>query len=240
MSSAKHCVEANGIWTPLSALFPGKELNEYDANRYLCNIQTGDKGEKCYTSRSCEGSCLAPPGAKPGERINGTCSGGILVPQGTLTIDSRYSVSNPEQSTASYPAKIDRLETLRTHKAKWRALNISDYELMISQSCFCLYGPYYGPNKVSVRNDDTKTVRYYGEVRDGFQPGDRLDPDDSVSLNIEDMFNHVEKRIINATENALLEIDYHPEYGFPVRMNYDHPGIADEENEIRIEDFKPR
>lgn len=145
-----------------------------------------------------------------------------------------------DKSTAAYPAKTQRLETLRAQQAKWQSHNISDYELTITQDCFCLYGPAYGPNKVVVKNEAVKIVRYYGEARDNFKPGERLDVDDGISMSVSELFERTERQVINAAENAILDIEYHPDYGFPVLIDYDRPDLDDEESRVTVYGFKPK
>ena len=73
-----------------------------------------------------------------------------------------------EHSKSSEVAKIDKKHEF------WLTNAPTHYRYVVSQSCYCLFGPSYGPNDVEVRDGKVVKVTYRGETRDGFESGDSL------------------------------------------------------------------
>lgn len=138
------------------------------------------------------------------------------------------------------PDKALRLEELNRNRAKWVGRGIIDYEMILEQSCFCLFGPYYGPNRVVVRGGEILRVVYLGETRDGFRRGDRLTRKPALKKTLDEAFADLEFTIRNLTPNAVLRVEYHEEYGFPTLIDFDRSDMEDEQSRLIVSDFRPK
>lgn len=137
--------------------------------------------------------------------------------------------------------------SVETNFAKWKAKEPSHYTYIIAQSCYCLYGPAYGPNEIEVANGIAVKTTYRGEKRDGFKSGDRLSESSSLNYLIDDLFNRAKSVIdqaINGDTSARRRatprflIEYHHEYNYPTKLAFDDPMRADEEWVIVIENMR--
>lgn len=239
MSSPEACAANDGVWIPVKDLYPDKELIEDDMRRFICRLRTHEEGRACTNDRQCRGGCLAPPGAVSGQEVVGTCSEFTWLVDGTRTMTDgkvRFPMVSPELTED----KISRLKKLAFNRDKWSAHAIRDYDMTLERSCHCLFGPYYGPNKVSVRDGEIFRVVYRGERRDGYKPGDRLTNQKALENTVDGIFDDLEKSIRSMTSNTILLVEYDEQYGFPVIVDYDRPDIADEESKLTVVDFVPK
>jgi len=239
MNSQKVCVANDGIWVPFKDLYPDTDLSELDLKRFTCRILTHEEEKTCTDNRDCRGQCVAPDDAASGQEAVGTCSKFQNIVDSTLTVIGG-KVSYPVVSMEMTADKIARLEELSRNRNKWNAHTIRDYSLVLEQSCFCLYGPYYGPNRVTVRAGEISRVVYLGERRDGFKPGDRLTNRKALKNTIVGLFDDLETRIQYMTGNAELQVEYDDVYGFPTVIDYDRPDWEDEQFRIEVSAFKPK
>jgi hypothetical protein len=239
MSSESACAAANGAWIPFADLHPGRALNEANQRRYVCNIRTADAGSVCSDNRQCEGVCAAPSNVRSGTEASGLCSAYVSMPEGTLTV-IEGTVSYPAASTEMYPLKAALLGELQENREKWLGHGISSYRITIAdENCACFYGPYYGPNRLLVRDGVARRVIYQGEPRDGFRRGDDLTGQRALSDSIESLFEAMQRRISTATENTIFEVRYDDEYGFPTVFAFDRPDYDDDQSRIVLSDFDP-
>ena len=239
MSSAVACAAHDGRWVPVKDLYPRDDLAEDDMHRYTCIFQTKDGGKSCTDNQDCQNLCMAPQGAVSGQAATGVCAEST-VPKGDVLTIIDGKVTYPRVSLEMTAKKTARLEELKLNRDKWHSKNISDYDFTIEQSCFCLYGPYYGPNRIRVRGGEITSVIYRGEKRDGFKPGDQLKRKSALKTTIDELFKDLEQTITLATENAKLQIEYDDEYGFPRLIEFDRPDWEDEEFRKVVSDFSPR
>ena len=239
MSSAVACAAHDGAWVPVRDLYPRDDLSEDDMHRYTCIFQTKDGGKSCTDNRECQNLCMAPQGAVSGQAATGVCAEST-VPKGDALTIIDGKVTYPLVSLEITAVKTARLEELKLNRDKWHSKNISDYDFTIKQTCFCLYGPYYGPNRIRVRGGEITSVIYRGETRDGFKPGDQLKRKPALKKTIDELFEDLEQTISLATENAELQIEYDDEYGFPTLIDFDRPDMDDEEFRKVVSDFAPR
>lgn len=56
------CEAAGGTWARFGLLATE-----------LCNLPTSDAGQPCTDNSDCQSVCVAPEGAKPGDRVTGKC-----------------------------------------------------------------------------------------------------------------------------------------------------------------------
>ena len=239
MKNAELCVAHKGDWVPLRDLYPGKELNSDDSRRYVCNIRTNDGGKACADDNECQGPCQAPADAVSGKPAIGSCSHHTWIVEGVRRIHNGV-VDYPMFSEEMTDAKAARLQQLEANRAKWAAHRISNYKITLQDTdCYCLYGPYYGPIRITVRHGKIKRAIYLGEPRDGYRPGDSVTISTRLRSTIDELFDDLEHTIRYATENTDLKVDYDGEYGFPTLISYDRPDWEDEQSRLVVSDFKP-
>lgn len=240
MRSAEVCAAQDGAWVPVRDLYPRDDLSEDDMRRYTCIFQTDDGGKSCTDNRQCHNLCMAPQGAVSGQAATGVCAESTRPKGDALTIvDGK--VTYPSSSLEMTERKSSLLEELIVNRDRWDSQGISNYEFMIEdQTCFCLFGPYYGPNRVIVRNGSIKIVIYRGEKRDGYKPGDRLTNKSALKKTVDEIFDDLEQRILRLTGNAMLRIEYDEKFGFPTLIDFDRPDMEDEQSRQIVSDFSPR
>jgi hypothetical protein len=182
---------------------------------------------------------MAPQGAVSGQAATGVCAESTLPKGDALTIvDGK--VTYPSYSLEMTERKTSLLEELIINRDRWDSLGVSSYEFTIEQTCFCLLAPYYGPNRIIVRNGSIETVIYRGEKWDGYKPGDRLTNKPALKATIDEMFNDLEQRILRLTGNAMLRIEFHEKFGFPTLIDFDRPDMEDEQSRQIVSDFSPK
>jgi hypothetical protein len=240
MSSAEACAASDGEWIPFKDLYPSKELIEDDLRRHICNLRTHDGGKACTDNRQCKGYCVAPIDAESGQRVTGECSAYIQKVDGTLTV-AEGRVTYPMSTLKMTDRKSAMLQRLEIARQQWTAFGISDYEITVAdENCFCLYGPYYGPNRVTVRDGKISRVIYRGERRDGFRRGDNLTREKALKHTLDEVFDRLERTIRHMTANTILTVEYDSEYGFPTLIDFDRPDWEDEQRRLVVSDFRPR
>ena len=206
LGSPDACAASNGEWIPFQDLYPGKDLTEDDRRRYVCNLRTHDGGTACTDSRQCRGYCEAPAGAGSGQTVTGECSAYVLKVDGTLTVHEGR-VTYPTSSTTMTRRKASMLQRFEAARNHWSSLGIDDYTITVAdETCFCLYGPYYGPNRVTVHNGEISRVIYRGERRDGFRRGDSLTRERALKPTVDEIFDRLERSIRNMTANTMLDV----------------------------------
>jgi len=137
---------------------------------------------------------------------------------------------------------------LAERKTIWTANKPDNYSYILQQSCFCLYGPAYGPNAIKVQDGSVKSIIYRGETRDGFKSGDKLSENGVLNYTIDELFERIERVLSGQNLNPeryknreIIEnfnVSYDDEFGFPIRISYDRVLTADEEYVILLEGFK--
>lgn len=238
MSSAAACAASDGEWIPFKDLYPGEELIEDDLRRYVCNLRTHEDGKACTDNRQCKGNCIAPVDAESGQEVIGECSAYIQRVHSILTVvDGR--VTYPRSTLKMTERKAAMLRRLDFARNQWTALGISDYEITVAdENCFCLYGPYYGPNRVIVIDGKISNVIYRGERRDGFRPGDNLTGEKALKHTVNEVFDRLERTIRQMTANTFLDVEYDSEYGFPTLIDFDRPDWEDEQWRLVVSNFQ--
>lgn len=238
MSSAEACAASDGEWIPFKDLYPGKDLIEDDMRRFVCNLRTHEGGKACTDNRQCKGYCIAPAGAESGQEITGECSAYVQRVYGTLTVaDGR--VTYPVWSSVMTERKSAMLHRLEIARQQWSSLGIDDYEITVAdENCYCLYGPYYGPNRVIVRGGRISRVVYQGESRDGFGRGDSLTREEALKHTVDEIFDRLEWTIRHMTANTILDVEYDPKYGFPALVDFDRPDWDDEQSRLVVSNFQ--
>lgn len=238
MSSPEACAAHDGEWIPFKELYPDKDLIEEDMRRYICNLRTYEGGKACTDDRQCRGYCIAPAEAESGQIVTGECSDYVQRVHGTLTV-AEGRVTYPVVSSAMTDRKEAMLHKLVIARQLWTSLGIDNYEITIAdENCFCFYGPYYGPNRVIVRDGRVSRVVYRGERRDGFRRGDSLTREKALKYTVDEIFDRLERTIQQMTGNTMLQVEYHPEYGFATLIDFDRPDWEDEQSRLVVSNFR--
>lgn len=238
MSSPEACAAHDGDWIPFKDLYPDKDLIEEDMRRYVCNLRTHEGGKACTDNRQCRGYCVAPSHAESGQTVTGECSAYVQKVHGTLTV-AEGRVTYPRVSSVMTDRKAAMLQELEVARQQWTSLGIDNYEVTIAnENCYCLYGPYYGPNRVIVRDGQISQVVYHGEHRDGFRTGDSITREKALKHTVDEIFDRLEGTIRQMTGNTMLKVEYHLEYGFPTLIDFDRPDWGDVQSRLVVLNFR--
>jgi Family of unknown function (DUF6174) len=128
---------------------------------------------------------------------------------------------------------------LAAARARWAESGIDSYEIRFrDESCFCLFGPYYGPIRNVVWSGKLRTSYYEGERRDGYWHGRRVRIATSLRATVEDVFARVE-RLVSTAATGTYRVEYDPKFGFPVLVEFDDPAWEDEQWRLVSDGFKP-
>jgi Family of unknown function (DUF6174) len=238
MSSPGACAASDGEWISFKDLYPHEDLGEGDMRRFICNLRTHEAGKACTDNQQCKGYCAAPDGAASGQEVAGECSAYVQRVNGTLTVvDGK--VTYPRSSSTMTERKAAMLQMLDAARQQWSSLGITNYEITVAdENCFCLYGPYYGPNRIIVRDGKISRVVYLGERRDGFRRGDSLTHKNALKYTVNKIFEQLEQTIRLMTANTKLDVEYDPKYGFPTLIDFDRPDWEDEQSRLIVTDFQ--
>jgi hypothetical protein len=134
--------------------------------------------------------------------------------------------------------RATRLAHLRGHRMRWRAQGLLDYDITIRDTnCFCNFGPYYGPVRVSVRRGRISRTVYLGETRDGYRAGARLSIETHLKRTVDQLFDDAERVISSSDSQAWLRVEYDATYGFPTVIAFDRPDWEDEQSRVEVTDF---
>jgi hypothetical protein len=85
-----------------------------------------------------------------------------------------------------------------------------------------LYGPYYGPLRVIVRDGRVERAIYEGEARDGFSFGDEVREKNGLERTVEDVFSNAEK-IVSGSPPGTYRVEYDSQFGYPTLIDYQNP-----------------
>ena len=136
--------------------------------------------------------------------------------------------------------RATRLAHLRGQRQRWRAWGYVDYDVTLEETdCFCNFGPYYGPVRVSVRSGRLVRAVYLGATRDGYRAGARLSIDTGLKRTVEQLFDELERVVSGADSQAWVTVEYDRTYGFPTVFGFDRPDFADEQSRVVLTDFVP-
>lgn len=129
---------------------------------------------------------------------------------------------------------------LRLNRAKWEHHGINSYEFRLrDENCYCLYGPYYGPIRVIVKNGRVRKAIYEGERRDGFWFGREVREKTDLIATVDEVFSRAE-HLITSVSDRPYKIRYNSVYGFPVLIDVDNPpGWADGQWRLVVDGFRP-
>ena len=119
---------------------------------------------------------------------------------------------------------IDELKGLEL----WESLNIYDYNMTQTISCFCFPYEFTQPKDIEVENNLIISI-------DGKNPTETVGY--SSFMTIDELFDFIESKLDEQPE--FYEIEYNEEYGYPETLYFDMSKmIADEEIGYNISDFK--
>jgi hypothetical protein len=147
--------------------------------------------------------------------------------------------SMPSIAVAS--RKAAEMRELEANRQKWRRHAVTTYQFRLrDETCYCLYGPYYGPIRVSVKNGKVRKAVYEGERRDGYWYGRIVREKTHLVATVEDVFTQVEQLITSGAQGAPYKIRYDRVYGFPTLVDVDNPPrMADAQWRLVVDGFKP-
>ena len=133
-----------------------------------------------------------------------------------------------------------QLRELDAQEAKWRAHAIEDYTVTVEESaCYCLYGPYYGPLRLLVRNGKLRKATYFGEVRDGYRRGDLVREDSALKRTIDELFVDLRRVASERDPGSTLIVEYEPTYGFPELIDVRNPEFSHGDTKLTLTKFSP-
>jgi hypothetical protein len=132
------------------------------------------------------------------------------------------------------------LRELDAQQAIWDQHAIDDYTVTVEESaCYCLYGPYYGPLRLLVRNGKLRKAKYFGEVRDGYWPGDEVREESKLKRTIDEIFANLRRVVSNRAPGTTLIVNYDSTYGFPVLIDYNNPEFEHGDSKLTLSGFSP-
>ena len=185
------------------------------------------RGLLIYLAVTLSACATAPEFPYPAEAISFLESDGI-----SLTVENKL-------------AEVGEVE--QAYKA-WQNNAPNHYSYVIAQSCYCLYGPAYGPNEIEVKAGEVVRVTYRGETRDGFRSGDSLEGENAIlNESIDGIFERLIKSIdtphsIGGVKRpyppSRYSIEYESTYGFPVKTAYEDKSRSHGEWVLIVQDFK--
>lgn len=106
----------------------------------------------------------------------------------------------------------DVLRDLERSQQRWRSRDIADYRYVVQRSCFC-GGEVVRAVVVEVRGGEVTSRRY----RDESTPLAWHDP--TLWPSVEGLFELVRDAVERGADR--VEVDYHPEHGYPVSIRID-------------------
>jgi hypothetical protein len=163
---------------------------------------------------------------------------GLLTLPPTMAADVE---SEPLLSQEETEIKMALLEELDKNRDKWGAQGISSYKVTLEEQwCYCLFGPYYGPVRIIVKNGRIRRATYLGEARDGYFPGDILHIETPLRRTIDEIFEVLESTIRRASSEAIIRVEYDSELGFPSIIEYDNPHWHHDESRLVVTNFRAR
>lgn len=62
-TTAKACAAQGGTWKRMGLV-----------GSWQCELRLSDGGKSCRSNADCQGVCLAPQGAQPGQKLSGQCA----------------------------------------------------------------------------------------------------------------------------------------------------------------------
>lgn len=137
--------------------------------------------------------------------------------------------------------KAAEIRELEGNWQKWRRHGIATYQFRLrDETCYCLYGPYYGPIRVMVKNGKVERAIYEGERRDGYWYGRSVREKTDLVATVEHVFARVKRLITSGAEGAPYKIRYDRVHGFPTFVDVGNPPkVADAQWRLVVDGFKP-
>ena len=124
-------------------------------------------------------------------------------------------------------SKSDNIDQLKGFEL-WESLNINDYNMTQTISCFCFPYEFTQPKDIEVENNLIISI-------DGKNPKETIGYNSFMTIN--KLFDFIESKLNDQPE--FYEIEYNEEYGYPETLYFDMSKmIADEEIGYNIFNFK--
>ena len=163
-------------------------------------------------------------------------SGGEWGPMKSPVISGRSPLFSEEMTER----KKTMLLTLEANRERWRSHGICNYTITLEETdCYCFNALDYGPILNTVRNGKLIWAIYVAEPRDNYTYGTTVKGRAALKRTIEQLFGDVEQMIRHSTDDAFIQIEYQPEYGYPTVMAYDRPDWHDDQSRVIVTYFKP-
>lgn len=114
---------------------------------------------------------------------------------------------------------------LASAKARWLSHGLTDYQITMTQSCFCAN---VHPLRLTILSDTVRTAT-------DLVTGQAIDP--RLGMTVPQLFDFVATGI--AKPAAKLDVGYDAVYGFPYEIDYDFSvQVADDEGSISVRDLQ--
>ena len=114
---------------------------------------------------------------------------------------------------------------LASAKARWLSHGLTDYQITVTQSCFCAN---IHPLRLTVLSDTVRTAT-------DLVTGQSVDP--RLAMGVTQLFDFIANGI--AKPAAKLDVGYDAVYGFPYEIDYDlSEQVADDEGAITVRDLQ--
>ncbi|HEV3051145.1 MAG TPA: DUF6174 domain-containing protein [Longimicrobium sp.] len=120
-------------------------------------------------------------------------------------------------------------------RTRWDSKGVASYSYILELDCFCAPASQLNPVLVTVQNGAVTSVVYWDEnpAKRTPAPATVFAPYDTV----EELFDLVKDAIDRDAD--VLQVGYHPEYGFPQVINVDYQSGSDEQKLLFVTEFTP-
>jgi hypothetical protein len=117
----------------------------------------------------------------------------------------------------------------------WDRKDVGSYSYILELECFCAPAQQLQPVLVTVQNGAAASVVYWDDNPANRPPAPAaiFAPYDTV----EKLFDMIEDAIDRDAD--LLQVGYHPEYGFPTVINVDYDAGGSDQKLLFVTEFKP-
>lgn len=109
----------------------------------------------------------------------------------------------------------DARHELGVHRQLWTAAGLKDYDLRLTQACFC---PPEVTSPLDIRVTAGKVIEVWRDP--GHQPVDT-----GFGLTVDDLFERIAQALDET--GATLEVRYNGNFGYPEEISIARPGVAD-------------
>lgn len=172
-----------------------------------------------------------------------------------LSLVACASTSSKDPNRLTDARRSAMLSELHEQQGTWANHALPRYSYTVSLDCgLCPEGSYTGPNKLTFEGGAVVSQKYVGKTvpnyRTGgeFMYGEELSGEYGKNNSIEELFSKIEtylnKETTNsqrkhAAKNVYFTVDYHQNFGFPVKIWRSDMTVMDSAFIISVENFEP-